>query len=331
VISYDLLTDRPGGALHRIAYDQEGRAFDDLIELDHGCLGCTLKRDLLEALRVVADLERWQAVVLALPLATSPEPIAVAIDAELRAGRLSGLRLAPVISVLEAESVVTDIVGDDLLDERGLAHGAQDRRSVGEVACAQLEYADAIMTIGDRDARTETLLRHLIAPSSALLPSPHQVQVAELIARSHDCDRARIRTDPLALQPRPVADADGVWTVALRSVHPFHPHRLMEQLEEIGVGAVRARGHFWLPTRPDSICVWDGAGGQLSIGENGSWADRRRHTSLVITGIDEQDRRRISRAFNAIVMTPREARDLDRWRQVDDGFAPWLGAATSAA
>ncbi|NED95650.1 cobalamin biosynthesis protein CobW [Phytoactinopolyspora alkaliphila] len=42
------------------------------------------------------------------------------------------------------------------------------------------------------------------------------------------------------------------------------PGRLMRSIEQLGTGRVRARGRFWLPTRPQTLCLWDGAGGQSS-------------------------------------------------------------------
>ena len=48
----------------------------------------------------------------------------------------------------------------------------------------------------------------------------------------------------------------------------------------------RARGCFWLPTRPTEICGWEGAGGQVSIGPVGFWSAREaRLTRLVLTGL----------------------------------------------
>lgn len=327
-LSYDLVADRP--ALHRVVADRHGTVESEVVDLDHGCLGCTLRHDVLATLARLEEVGRWRTVVLALPLATPPEPVAAAIDTAIRDGRLIGVGLAPVVAAVDGEAVVRDILGDDLLDERGLAHGPRDRRSVGEAVCAQVEYADAVLAVGHADRQSLGLLRHLLAPS-AVLASPHRVDVADLITRRHDLDLARTRTDPLRPIGRPRPDADGVWTLVLQSARPFEPHRLMARLEDLGTGSIRARGHFWLPSRPGLACVWDGSGGQLSVGIHGPWRDRMPGTALKITGIDQTERKRIRNAFATILMTDRELGDLDRWRGVDDGFDPWLGATDSAA
>ena len=328
-LSYDLVA-RPAPALHRVVADPYGTAESEVVELDHECLGCTLRHDVLATLARLEEVDRWRTVVLALPLATPPEPIAAAIDAAIRDGRLSGIGLAPVLAAVDGEAAVRDVLGDDLLDERGLAHGPRDRRSVGEAVCAQLEYADAVLAVGNADRQSRSLLRHLLAPS-AYLASPHRIDVADLIGRRHDLEPARTRIDPLRPVGRPRPDADGVWTMVLQTGRPFEPHRLMARLEDLGTGSIRARGHFWLPSRPGLACVWDGSGGQLSVGVHGPWRDRMPGTALRITGIDAAERERIRDAFAAVLMTERELGDLDRWRGVDDGFDPWLGAASSAA
>lgn len=330
-LSYDLLTDRPEPGLHRVVSDRHGTAESEVIGLDHQCLGCTLRRDVLETLHRLAEVDRWQSIVLALPAAAPPEPVAAAIDAAIRDGSLSSLRLAPVIAAVDGGTVVADILGDDLLDERGLAHGPRDRRSVGEAVCAQVEYADAVVAVGSPDTLGASLLRQLLAPAATFLANPHRVDVADLIGRRHDIEQARAGLDPLRQGSRPLPDADGVWTMILRSGRPFHPDRLMARIEDLGTGRIRARGHFWLPGRPDSACVWDGSGGQLSVGVHGPWRDRRPGTALKITGVDEADRRRIRDAFHDVLLTDQELAELDRWRGVDDGFDPWLGTTSSAA
>lgn len=331
VVSYDLLTGPAGRRLARRVTDQTGIVDNQLIDLDHDCLSCTVRDDINPALATITDLERWRTVAVALPLTTAPAPIARQIGYGIAAGDLPGVRLGPVVSAIDVDAVQHDILGDDLLDERGLAHGDHDRRSVGEAACSMIEYADAVMTIGTGSRRSLALLQHLIAPSATLHSGLHQVDWPGLITTRHDPGTAGERTDPLRVRPYRFGTGDGVWTLDLQSTRPFHPQRLMDQLADLGSGAIRGRGHFWLPSRPESICHWDGCGGQLSIGDRGPWSDHPRQTRLVITGVDDQDRRRIDETFARVLMTEREMRHLDQWTGADDGFEPWLGSTASAA
>lgn len=331
VAGYDLVREDGARAISRTLSDRAGIVDQTVVDLDHDCLSCTIRADIVSTLELITDLARWHAVVLALPLATDPAMIARAIVQSVSSGALIGVRPAPVISVIDSEAVRRDVLGDDLLDERGLAHGDHDRRSVGEATCAMIEYADLTLTVGSGEAQDLALLDRLIAPSAAPRTDVHHGDGRRLLASAHDPVMAHDRTDPLAVRPPAMADGDGVWSLDLRSDRPFHPQRLQDRLEDLGTGAVRGRGHFWLPSRPDVVCAWDGSGGQLSIGLHGFWLDSPRQTRLVIIGTDDRDRQRIRAAFADVLMTERELRRLDQWRLIDDGFDPWLGSKASAA
>ncbi len=115
------------------------------------------------------------------------------------------------------------------------------------------------------------------------------------------------------------------WRLDLCSPRPFHPERLLDQVERLGSGPFRSRGSFWLPTRPDSLLGWSGAGGQLSIGGFGSWGRRTPVTRLVVTGLGSAPTE-LTAAFQDILLTPTEALlDQRSWRVLEDGLEPWLG------
>jgi hypothetical protein len=134
------------------------------------------------------------------------------------------------------------------------------------------------------------------------------------------------RLDPLHVSGASVAETDcGVWSLELYSPRPFHPGRLFEAIEVLGSTDLCSRGRFCLPGRPGAVYGWDGAGGQLSIGDTEARAPRA-STCLVYTGIGNPERRaQLSRIFRDTLMTDSELRSADRWLGVDDGFDPWLG------
>lgn len=108
------------------------------------------------------------------------------------------------------------------------------------------------------------------------------------------------------------------------------PARLLERIEDLRGGRVRGRGAFWVPARPDSVCVWDGSGGQVSIGGLGAWGAVQPQTRLVMTGTgDEQTALR--EAFQAALLTPGEWHaGLAPWLGSADVLAPWLGEPNQA-
>ncbi|WP_418275333.1 GTP-binding protein [Isoptericola jiangsuensis] len=111
--------------------------------------------------------------------------------------------------------------------------------------------------------------------------------------------------------------------------------RSAHQVEALGTGEMRARGAFWVATRPGSPCLWDGAGGQLCIADLGTWdevaAGCEPHTRIVVVGAGtiaegESARARLTAAFRAALATDGELADGGlAWSGNEDALAPWLG------
>lgn len=319
-----------GDALTRTISDRSGTLESERVPLDHMCLGCAMREDVIPTLLRLADLERWDSAVLALPVGAEPAAVSAAFDATSEDGVAvtERLRLASVVALADLTTFEGDVFGTDLLVERGIALSDDDRRAVGEALAHQVEYADVVVAANtDQDHHLSSeLLDHLRSPESLRSDGLHQVEGPALLHDHHDAARSARRLDPRRTAPvRP--DAAGVWALELSSPHPFHPARLMESIERLGAGRVRTRGRFWLPTRPGRLCAWDGAGGQLSIGDVGAWGDTTPDTRLVVVGTGD-DQPRLRQAFDEILMSDAEvAAGLEAWVGQEDSFDPWLGDA----
>lgn len=334
VVRHDL-TGAGRGLLRRVVSDGTGVLEDVAVPLEHACLACAVREDLLPTLVRLAELGRWRAALLALPLASEPVPVVRGVLGLLggaaadRAVR-ERLRLAGVVCAVDGAVAERDLLGDDLLDERDLEHGPDDARSVGEVLARQLRGADLVLAPG-ADPRTHTLLEHLALPGSVQLDGASDLGADQLLLPRHDPAASRFWDDPRAVAPSGAADARGVWSLDLHDWRPAHPERLRENLEALASGRLVGRGRFWLPSRPGTVGMWDGAGGQLSVGDAGPWAATgapvERSTRLVVTGVEE-DPDRVRGAFAASLLTEAElARGLASWAGRSDGFEPWMGEA----
>lgn len=315
-----------GSGVRRTITDVTGPVSSDVLPLDAGCcLSCAVRDDLLAAVTHLVEAGRWQTVVVALPLATGPEAVAFQLNQTIADQLLPGAVLTSVVTVVDLEALEHDLFGDDLLAERDLALGDMDRRSVGEAVAGQIEYADVVIAVAPGAPTAESLLRHLVAPTSQFHAGWNEVHAPNLVDRTHNSSVARHRVDPLHARANGAPDSDHVWTVELTTSRPLHPARLLHHIERLSGGRVRSRGYFWLPSRPGTACIWDGSGGQLSIGHVGPWRRRRPGTRLVVTGVDADDRRRIEHTFAQVVASADEVSPHHRWAETEDGFEPWLG------
>ncbi|MET0435361.1 MAG: GTP-binding protein [Cellulomonas sp.] len=329
VLRHDIVDGPDAGGIRRVVADASGVVEDVLVPLEHACLSCSVREDAVPTLERLARDPRWDAVLLALPVSAESLPVTRALGwAVRRGGALRSLRLAGVVAALDLATFSHDLLGDDLLDERGLALTQDDGRAVGEALAAQVGHADVVLVAGDPAEHpvASDLLDHVRAADGRRVDGVYAADVAAMLAGRHDVRAGDRRLDPRLAAPVPGAPtAHGVWTLELSADRPLHPERLVAEVARLGQGRHRSRGHFWVPSRPDSVCVWDGAGGQLSVGALGTWGRRAAGTRLVFTGVEDV-RADLLAAFDDVLLTADEhARGLHPWLGADDVLAPWLG------
>lgn len=345
------------GELRRVVVDATGVVEDEIVPLEHACLSCAVREDAVPTLRRLAEDGRWDHVVLALPVAAESLPVVRALAAQTAPGDvLERLRLATVLAVADVETIEHDLLDDDLVSERGIGLTEDDERAVGEVLAAQLEHADLVVTTGDVPAAPtgSGLVDRLRGVGTRRVDGLHALTAGDLARHDHDPAAGERRAHPLGARgpltgherdERPVGDRS--WTLELRSARPFDPERLLRRIEDLGTGQVRSRGVFHVANRPDSLCAWDGAGGQLCIGTLGTWEDAttaegrsvRARTRIVVVGTaaegedgpDADERERLLDAFRDVLATPDELSDGGlRWLGRTDALEPWLGARSDA-
>jgi G3E family GTPase len=330
VLRYDFDFQDGEGRVRRTLLAASGVIEDVRQPLEHACLSCAVRYDAVPVLSRLAREGRWTSVLMALPVGADCLPVARALGkASGRGGELRGVRLGSALAALSLESFTDDLLGDDLLDERGLAMTPDDRRAVGEALGAQVLHADVVVTSGNaREHPTASALVDSVRGVDSLrVDGLHRADLAAMMSASHSLAAGDARADPLNMTPRPQVPGRAVWSLELLSARPFHPDRLLDRIEELGGGRLYSRGVFWVPTRPDSLCIWEGAGGQLSIGEQGPWPHGTApRTRLVIVGAGDEAPR-LRSAFVDSLMTREEwARGLATWLGRPDVLAPWLGS-----
>ncbi|WP_183096097.1 CobW family GTP-binding protein [Nocardioides stalactiti] len=296
------------------------------VELEHACVPCAIREDVLPTLERLARARRWSGIVAHLPVGAECAQLCTVLDRDTRLARV--LRVSTVVAALDARDPVHDLLGDDLLAERGLETSREDRRSVGEVLAAMVEYADAVVLDGAATPLGRGLVEALAQPEAIIVGAASDLDTDVLVDGAHQHSRTAAWTTPVRRDSLPSARTEGIWQVDLHASRPFHPGRLLECLELLGTGAHRSRGCFWLPSRPDRAHRWDGAGGQLSIGDLGPWRGAAPLTRIVLTGIGIAPAG-LRDSFDRLLCG---AEELHRgWQVSEDGFEPWLGPIRGVA
>lgn len=318
VVRHELLPE--AALLHRMVFDRDGVLEDEWHPLTRACLSCALREDIVPTVERLARTQRPDLLILALPATAEPLPVVRAFVGN------EPVQLGRLVSVIDGDHLERDLLGDDLLIERGLGLHPDEDRAVGETLAQQLEMTDLVLSPTRLDGRSATLVAHLVTAEQATL---------------QDVDAERLLADPrtipvshraalLDVASTGAPPAHGIWTLDLQSWRPLHPGRLLENVERLGTWPIRARGRFWVPTRPGRLCAWDGAGGQLSLGDAGAWT-RPPDTRIVVTGT-ERDPSELIIAFDSALLTDSElARGLASWKGGPDGLDLWLGGRPEAA
>ncbi|MFD8497816.1 ribosome hibernation factor-recruiting GTPase MRF [Amycolatopsis sp. NPDC059657] len=256
-----------------------GRDQTTTLELAHGCVSCTLREDLLPLLRKLSRMPQVTRIVLKLDEAMEPEPVGWALRNVLvgETPVIDDVEPVGVFTVVDCESWLDDVSGDDLLGERGLLASPEDERTVAQVALAQVEAADVLVLSGAApDAWTA-------AKASAILdrvaPSIPRVELSTLDSTTvlglvpADARRGAV-TDMhgALLRGQPPLHTDcGIALLTFTAQRPFHPERLHEAIDVLLDGVIRTRGRAWVASQPD-VAFWiESAGGGLGIGHAGPW------------------------------------------------------------
>lgn len=311
--------------LTRTVSDLTGVLEHEEIDLAHACISCAIREDIVPTLERLAVQDRWGSIVAFLPVAAEAVQVCRVLGWEPR--KAPHVSIAAVVTALNGSTVGPDLLGDDLLDERGLATAEDDRRGVGEVACSMVEYADLVCLTEPTSETESALIAALARPGIPVVDDPSLLDAAALAAGVHYHHVVEAWVSEVRQGGLPPLSQGGVWRLDLRSNRPVHPTRFQDELPVLGGGPQRSRGCFWLPTRPSGICMWDGAGGQVSIGCTREWGRLRPFTRIVITGIAEQDdRAELEAAFARCLLTDEEMTARGPiWEESWDGLEPWLG------
>jgi len=311
--------------LTRVVSDLTGVLEREEIELEHACVTCAIREDIVPTLERLAADGRWAAVVACLPLAAEARQVCRVLG---RAPRdAPHVSVSAVMAALDGETVAHDLLGDDLLDERDLATSFEDRRGVGEVATAMVEYADVVCLTDEPRPDELDLVRALARPGAAIVCDPSRLDAETAASGLHQHATVESWVAQVRRGALPPVHGSGAWRLDLSSDRPFHPARLQDSVALLGGGRHRSRGCFWLPTRPTDVCAWEGAGGQVSVGCTERWGRGERLTRITVIGLCDDDcRAEVVEAFHRCLLTDDEVARLGtHWNDAWDGLEPWLG------
>jgi G3E family GTPase len=338
------------------------RVDEKLVEMQNGCICCTLREDLLVEVSKLAHEGRFDYLLIESTGVSEPLPVAETFTFEDEKGRcLSDIaRLDALVTVVDAKSFLADWQSEEDLRARKLALGDEDERSVADLLVEQVEFANVLvmskldLVTRDEAERLAAMLRHL-NPDARIVPADHgRVPLGSVLGTGlFDFDKAAQAPGwlkELRGEHVPESIEYGISSFVYRSRTPFHPARLWAFLQdaETWEGVLRSKGFVWLASRMDVAGLWSQAGASATCQAAGRWyaalakaewpddeearrqieADWQepwgdRRQELVFIGVG-LDELKLRAGLDAALLGPEElAIGAKRWTMLDDPFAPW--------
>ncbi|OAS26569.1 GTP-binding protein [Methylobacterium platani] len=339
------------------------RTDERLVELTNGCICCTLRDDLMQEVRRLAGEGRFDALLIEGTGIAEPLPVASTFSFRAEDGRsLSDVaRLDTMVTVVDAVNLLRDYGSHDFLRDRGETAGEEDTRTLVDLLVEQIEFADVVVInkAGDvspeqRD-RVRAVVRGLNGDARIVEAEFGRVPLGTVLETGLFSEE-RAQTHPLwyrelygAAEHVPETEEYGVASFVYRARRPFDPGRFDAFTRETWPGLIRAKGHFWLATRPDWVGEFSLAGATARVTPLGrwwaavprarwpehpewrevlarhwseTWGDRRQELVFIGTGFDEAA---IRRALDACLVGGEDG-PVTADRTLPDPFPAW-GAA----
>ncbi|MBD9528723.1 GTP-binding protein [Paracoccus sp. PAR01] len=336
------------------------RSEERLVEMTNGCICCTLRDDLLHEVRRLAGEGRFDYLLIESTGIAEPLPVAATFDFRDEDGTsLSDVaRLDTMVTVVDAANLTRDFASHDFLTERGESLGGQDDRTLVDLLTDQIEFANVIVLnkVGaagpERLDHARKILRALNPDAEVIEADYSQVDVARILDTGlFDFDKAQ--EHPLWAKELygfahhvPETEEYGISSFVYRARRPFDPVRIHAVLNGELRGVIRAKGHFWIATRPDWVAEFSLAGAISTVIPLGRWwagvpkqhwptvtdslaaavelweepwGDRRQELVFIGAGMDKAG---ITRELDAALVRE-NAFNPETWANLADPFPVW--------
>lgn len=353
-VNIDAALVRDGGA-------NLSRTEEQLVEMTNGCICCTLRDDLLSEVRALAEQDRFDYLLIESTGIAEPLPVAATFDFRDENGQsLSDVaKLDTMVTVVDAANLLADYSSSDFLADRGETAGDGDNRTIVDLLVEQIEFADVVILnkTGTATAEQQDAARKIIVglnPDAKLIEADFGKVALKEVLGTGRFDFAKAEEHPLWFKELhgfkdhiPETEEYGIRSFVYRAKKPFDPVLFQRFIDRSWPGVVRAKGFFWLATRPDHVGEISQAGALVRTGKMGLWwsavpkerwpresqfldmmkpyldpiwGDRRQE--IVFIGADPMDEARIRAELDACLIDS-TAFTPETWRHLPDPFASW--------
>ncbi|UAL46650.1 GTP-binding protein [Sutcliffiella horikoshii] len=329
------------------------RTEEKLVEMQNGCICCTLRDDLMKEVERLVDEGNIDYIVIESSGISEPIPVAQTftyLDEEFDIDLTEKCRLDAMITVVDGFRFYDDYQSGESLLDRKQGTDESDIREISDLLIDQIEFAD-ILLLNKTDllepenvVELEALLKKLNPDAKIIQTVNSQVELEAILNTGlFDFEKASQAAGwikELNEEHIPETEEYGISSFVYRRRKPFHPERFKAWLDNWPNEIVRAKGFFWLASRNDMAGLISQAGASIMIQGAGEWVasyseeEKRqtleeepellerwdetygdRMTELVFIGI-EMEQKQIERSLDTCLLTEKEMNE--DWSKLAD-------------
>jgi G3E family GTPase len=272
-----------------------------------------------------------------------------------------------MVTVVDAVNLLKDYASVDFLRDRGESLGDDDQRTLVDLLVDQIEFADVVIlnkidTATPEQIATARQIIRSLNPDADLIETSQSRVPLDSVLNTGRFNYERAQQHPLWFKElygfadhKPETEEYGIRSFVYRERRPFHPEKFHRFINSAWPGVIRAKGHFWLATRPEWVGELSQAGALVRNEAIGFWwadvpktrwpddpvwratierrwhkvyGDRQQELVFIGAAMDEAEIRRQLDA--CLVGTGREtAFDAREFRKLPDPFPEWRRAAAA--
>ena len=261
------------------------RTEEKLVEMSNGCICCTLREDLLEQVRQLSKEKRFDYLLIESTGISEPLPVATTFDfRDENEQSLSDVsRLDTMVTVVDAANLIKNYSSTDFLKDKGEVAGEADERTLVDLLVEQIEFANVILLnkvdlVSEKELKIiRAVIRGLNAKAKIIETNHSKVAMNEVM-NTNLYDLKEAQNHPLWAQElynpndhTPETEEYGVTSFVYRARDPFDPEKIYSFFNEEWPGVIRAKGFFWISSRPNFVGEVSQAGAFVRHQGIGKW------------------------------------------------------------
>ena len=261
------------------------RTEEKLVEMSNGCICCTLREDLLEQVRQLSKEKRFDYLLIESTGISEPLPVATTFDfRDENEQSLSDVsRLDTMVTVVDAANLIKNYSSTDFLKDKGEVAGEADERTLVDLLVEQIEFANVILLnkvdlVSEKELKIiRAVIRGLNAKAKIIETNHSKVAMNEVM-NTNLYDLKEAQNHPLWAQElynpddhTPETEEYGVTSFVYCARDPFDPEKIHSFFNQEWPGVIRAKGFFWISSRPNFVGEVSQAGAFVRHQGIGKW------------------------------------------------------------